>query len=353
MEQQSFLECLSLLSRLVWILKRMSPWKSPPPPPNHLWVKALLSSLDRSVLAREERDLSRWFLSIAGFDWTTPTSSTIISSLVFLSEIKFDYGCTSHRSIQCNDDDPTERLPSTDRKFRWTNSGRWTYTRISYSPKSWTWLPWLQMRIASEGVLFFFLHLFKAKHDEKSKHRKRHDRSRSSSAKRHRHKRSRSRSRSRSRHHRNKHHRRTRSRSPRRKRSRSRSRSRKRSPAPRPNFGSSFVGLSLLSSEGLRWFLLVQHRPVYVDVRANEEERKRLQAEALQRLKEMAGKWDLSSSTKMIASMCCCSQWNIRSLSIVDRWSEKSDWCTERITNEPDSNHCLSNGWNSKTRTCC
>ncbi|UJR09514.1 hypothetical protein I4U23_013752 [Adineta vaga] len=104
---------------------------------------------------------------------------------------------------------------------------------------------------------------------DKSHHRKRHDRSRSSSVKRHRHKRSHSRSRSR--HHRQKRYRHSRSRSPRRKRSRSRSRSRKRSPRRRPSPKS----------------------------RVTEDDRKRIQQEALQKLKDMAANntLDLSQLT--------------------------------------------------------
>jgi hypothetical protein len=117
--------------------------------------------------------------------------------------------------------------------------------------------------------------------DGKSRHRKRHDRSRSSSLKRHRHKRSRSksRSRSRSRHHRQKRHRHSRSRSPRRKRSRTRSRSRKRSPRRRSS--------------------PAQNRVSHVESRLTEEERKRIQSETLQKLKDMAANdtLDLSQLT--------------------------------------------------------
>ncbi|CAF1580237.1 unnamed protein product [Adineta ricciae] len=102
--------------------------------------------------------------------------------------------------------------------------------------------------------------------DDKSRHRKRHDRSRSSSVKRHRHKRSRSRSKSR--HHRQKRYRHSRSRSPRRKRSRSRSRSKHRSPRRRSS--------------------PAQNRAPHVDARIAEEERKRIQQETLQKLKDMA-----------------------------------------------------------------
>jgi hypothetical protein len=102
--------------------------------------------------------------------------------------------------------------------------------------------------------------------EEKSRHRKRHDRSRSSSVKRHRHKRSRSRSRSRSRHHRQKHHRHSRSRSPRRRRSRSRSK--KRSPRRRSS--------------------PAQNRSIHIEPRITEEEKKRIQLETLQKLKDMA-----------------------------------------------------------------
>ncbi|CAF1102123.1 unnamed protein product [Rotaria sordida] len=108
--------------------------------------------------------------------------------------------------------------------------------------------------------------------DDKSRHRKRRDRSRSSSVKRHRHKRSRSRSHH---HHRQKRHRHSRSRSPRRRRSRSRRRS------PRRHFSP------------------IKNRNIHIEIRANEDEKKRIQLETLQKFKDMAANdtLDLSQLT--------------------------------------------------------
>lgn len=106
--------------------------------------------------------------------------------------------------------------------------------------------------------------------DNNDEHRKRRDRSRSSSSKRHRHRRSRSRSRSRSRHHRHHHHHRHRHN---RKRSRTRSRSHSRHRTSPPKVNNRLI--------------------------QNEEEKKRIQLETLQRLKDMAANdtLDLSQLT--------------------------------------------------------